>query len=399
MILRDEATDYIDIITKICAYVIETKKISDRLLTKPFVIPLLASYSDDLSDNEQFNKIVTELPFTEDEIKKLKNIYKNALLHRLYEIVSQNGKIEVQTISSRVRYYSDLQELWIEKINILLKENFPYYFVEEDVDIHIVSSNTHSVLNCLSTWVHKKASMIINRDGHKNIENKTDQLYACLKELMNEKPELLKERSSIDKDNGIFHLNKINLSNIDVSIIDLRKLSQHIDPYLIGLNCQKKSILFTIDHAYGKQAEPIIRKLILLFGKKIKSISIFGKAGSITGERGELMIPNSFIIQENDVPYPIIPVDISEHDFVDVGWRRRIHYGPMLTVLGILMQNSEMLWFYRHFWKVIGMEMEGGYFLQEINRAKTQNLIDPNIILRFVYYISDPIRRNENLSK
>lgn len=399
-ILRDDMTDYIDIITKLCAYAIETKKIADRLVTKPSTIKLLADY---YFGNATQRKKITEkklpLPFTNTELKKLSAIYKDTLLDKLYEIAFQNGEIEVQTIFPKVRYYSDTSETWIAQINKLLNENLSYNSSDE-IDVHIISSNTHSVLNCLSPWAHLNAKLLLKRVKNSCLENKADQLYASLRELIYSNPELIKSKRSLEKKYGIYHLDNPSLTGIDVNVIDLSKLSKNIDPSLIEYNQnQKKSILFNIDYAYGKQAETIIRSLILLFGKRIKSVSILGKTGSIIGERGELMIPDHFIIQENDVTYPINHSDINEKDFFNMGWQHKIHRGSMLTVLGTLMQNSEMLWFYRHFWNVIGMEMEGGYFLQEINRAKTQKLIDPNLLLRFAYYISDtPLNEGKTLA-
>lgn len=398
--LRDEHTDYIDIVTKLCAYTIESKKIVARLIKKPSAIQLLANYYyGSAKDKELIDRKTTELPFTVSELARLRSIYKNNLLNRLYEMVSQNGNIQVQFIASDIRYYSDITELWIEQISNLLNKHFSNYLIDEGIDIHIISSNTHSVLNCLSPWVHKHASAIVDRDEFSELENTTDRLYAAVQKLLATNPEMIKDRRKIEKRYGIFRLDNPGLTSITVSVIDLGKLSRHIDPYLRQFYSKKKSILFNIDYAFGKQAEPIIRNLILLFGKKIKSLSILGKAGSIVGERGELMLPNRFIIQENDVVYPITTVDLNEQDFRDLGWQRKVHCGPMLTVLGTLMQNSEMLWFYRHFWKAIGVEMEWGYFLQEISRAKIQNLIDPNIILRFAYYISDtPLNEGKTLA-
>lgn len=400
-ILRDDMTDYIDIITKLCAYAIETKKIATRLIAKPSAIQWLANYYySSTAEQKKMAQGKTPLPFTASEMKSLTGIYKDSVFNKLYEIAFQQGEIEVETIFPKVRYYSDTSEIWSAQIKKLLHENISYDIARDGIDVHIISSNTHSVLNCLSPWAHFNSKILLKRAKNLCLENKADQLYASLRELLNSNPELIKQKRELEKKYGIYHLHHSSLTGIDVNVIDLSKLSQDIDPYLVRFRKkQKKAILFNIDYAYGKQAEIIIRSLILLFGQSIKSVSILGKTGSIIGERGELMLPDHFIIQENDVTYPINHTDIKKQDFISAGWQRKIHKGPMLTVLGTLMQNSEMLWFYRHFWKVIGMEMEGGYYLQEINRAKVQNLIDPNLILRFAYYISDtPLHEGKTLA-
>ena len=165
------------------------------------------------------------------------------------------------------------------------------------------------------------------------------------------------------------------------------------------LNTKKKKIIINIDYAYGRQANIIIRSLILLFHQKIASISIFGKAGAVVGNRGEILLPNAITLQDNEEIYSIFNHDISEEDFTKIGWHKPTHRGGMLTVLGTLMQSREMLLFYKLFSGIIGLEMEGGYYLQEILQAKTNKLLHDDVALRFAYYISDlPLSADTNLS-
>lgn len=400
VVLRDDLTDYIDIMTKLCAFLVESTKIRERLLSKPSSIQLLTKhYYADQTEKIKCKKKIGELPFSANELKALKSLYGQALFDRLYENFYQNSEIQVRTSFTKVRYYSDRSELWIEQIVKLMTTGFSELFLSGEYNIHIVSSNTHSVLNCLSPWVHLNANTMVDRSEYAELSNPTDQLYAGIKKLIKNNPDLKRERASIEKEHGIFHLDNSNLKSIEVDVIDLGRLTKNIDPDLAEIDACKKSILFNIDYAYGKQAESIIRNLILLFGNKIKSISIFGKAGCLIGEPGELIIPNSFIMQENDAVYPIKQADISAQDYINMGWDRAIHHGTMLTVLGTLMQNAEMLRFYQLFWNTTGLEMEGGYFLQEIHRSIMQNLIDPDVLLRFAYYISDtPLNATKTLA-
>ncbi|MGQ3892605.1 cyclic nucleotide-binding domain-containing protein [Legionella sp. CNM-4043-24] len=399
-VLRDDVTDYIDFITKLCTYVIESKKIRARLLEKPSAIEFLTHhyYRQNRKENRRAVK-TPSLPFSDEETEKLKAIYQDDWLDRLFEIYAQEGELQVQEIFSLVRYNLDLSEIWIKEIRESLIQQIPDFLSNNELNVHIISSNTHSVLNCLSPWVHQKAAKLVDRSKYPELYDETDRLYAGIRRFPEENAELVQQREAFEQAHGIFHLENPGFTGINVSLVDLSKLSSHIDPHLTPVAKQKQAILINIDYAHGKQAEPIIRNLILLFGRKIKSLSILGKTGSVVGNRGELIIPDHFIIQENDFVYPTPRADISPQDFTGLGWQRPMHIGPMLTVLGTLMQNADMLWYYRHFWKITGMEMEGGYFLQEINRAKAQKLIDDDVILRFAYYISDrPLNETETLA-
>ncbi len=64
-----------------------------------------------------------------------------------------------------------------------------------------------------------------------------------------------------------------------------------------------------------------------------------------------------------------------------------------------VMQNCEMLHYYRHFWNAIGMEMEGSFYLREILRARSLGLIPEDIRLHFAYYMSDtPLHPDASLA-
>ena len=43
--------------------------------------------------------------------------------------------------------------------------------------------------------------------------------------------------------------------------------------------------------------------------------------------------------------------------------------GVVLTVLGTLMQNRELLHYYKNLWACIGLEMEGSYYARQIERT------------------------------
>jgi hypothetical protein len=63
------------------------------------------------------------------------------------------------------------------------------------------------------------------------------------------------------------------------------------------------------------------------------------------------------------------------------------------------MQSREMLLYYSRFWNVVGMEMEGAFYLREILRARSLRLIPEDTRLRFAYYVSDtPLAANASLA-
>jgi len=142
-----------------------------------------------------------------------------------------------------------------------------------------------------------------------------------------------------------------------------------------------------------------MRSLILLFGKRIRSISVLGKSGALVGARGDVLLPNQLLMQTDDQLYPVANQDLCPADFLAIGYHRPVHTGTLLTVLGTVMQSREMLSYYRNFYGAIGMEMEGSFYLREVRRAISLGLINEDVRLRFAYYTSDtPLEEHASLA-
>ena len=72
----------------------------------------------------------------------------------------------------------------------------------------------------------------------------------------------------------------------------------------------------------------------------------------------------------------------------------------MLTVAGTLLQNRQLLHFYRRFWQCVGLEMEGSFFARTLAAAISEGIVDAEVRTRFAYYISDvPLDPDSTLSE
>jgi hypothetical protein len=71
----------------------------------------------------------------------------------------------------------------------------------------------------------------------------------------------------------------------------------------------------------------------------------------------------------------------------------------MLTVDGTLLQNRRMLYFYKHIWGCVGIEMEGAYYYRQVLESMRLGVLPEDLALRFYYYVSDlPLDHAANLS-
>jgi len=159
-------------------------------------------------------------------------------------------------------------------------------------------------------------------------------------------------------------------------------------------------LIVNVDYAFGQQAELILSNLLFVFGQKVCSVNVLGKAGGLVGHRGDLMLPRSTLLQTNDAQYVLPNATLSRDKLQQLSGDRTVFEGPVLTVAGTLMQDRRLLHFYRKMWKCVGLEMEGSFFARTLIAAMDAGIVNRDVQSRFAYYISDvPLVPQSNLSE
>ncbi len=257
--------------------------------------------------------------------------------------------------------------------------------------IHIISANLHSVLNCFFAHPALDDSPIAKG---KNIEG-----LAVLLSDSDKAPRMDIVTDYADS-NGMMLVEDISGTNLHIQIfdtakIDLEDLSPElkVNPTYIK---EQKPVILVMDYAFGEQAFETMDELLrsmYVDGKeypmKVESISIMGKAGTLTGKKGDIMVPNAHVFEGTADNYPF-KNDLSVEDFQnDHGMD--VFEGPMITVLGTSLQNTDVLNFFKESsWHAIGLEMEGAHYQKAIQAAsKIRNVISEDVTLRYAYYASD----------
>jgi hypothetical protein len=196
-------------------------------------------------------------------------------------------------------------------------------------------------------------------------------------------------------------------SSIDVMVIDTAKnkesnLHESIQCDFVYL-AKEEPVIVVMDYAFGTQAFDVLDELLcpchfeeesVTF--KIESINIMGKAGTLPGNRGDIMLATAHVMEGTTNNY-IVDNDLDVEDF-DAGYP--IHVGPMVTVLGTSLQNRDVLArFHTSNWKAVGLEMEGGHYQRAISAAIIQGHVPADIKIRYAYYASDnPLKNGETLA-
>ena len=318
---------------------------------------------------------------------------------RFFKIIYHLGKVS----------FDDLKQVREREIHFsaILKERVGHHYFGEkwanhvkqvlgdnnllNRPLHIISANMHSVKNMLfaNDALKKKNTKDVDYSLYEEISNKKELRDKVLEYAIS------KEMIYIDDNSG---------SNIDVQLIDLSKVDLKNSPFA-NSGYKGDDVLMVFDYAFGEQAYEVMDELLRpfeyegnVYTMNVKSVSIMGKAGILTGEKGDIMIPTSHIFEGTADNYPFENA-LKLEDFQDD--ELRAFEGSMITVLGTSLQNKDILtYFMTTSWKSIGLEMEGAHYQKAIQVAsKIRKHISEDLFVMYAYYASDnPLETGSTLS-
>jgi hypothetical protein len=410
VLVRDGLSDLADFVTCLCAFAVEARKIRYRLNHPDLILEISQLESGAPLDR---------LPFDAGERAQLRRIWPAGAEDRVRDIVFHRQAYSVDVRKQVNNYNSRLSELWANQVGEAADRlvgarpsDFP-----DDIEVHIVSSNTHSVSNCLNPYFAQNKDRILEwaaKQGLREPEGPRerewpsvfDEVYYLARPWFSAHPEARRELGASEAECGIARLPETVTTGIQVQLIDVASVcGQAADPGIRAAGgekgCAARSIIINIDYAFGEQAEEIMRSLLLLFGRNVRSINVLGKAGALSGSRGDVLAPTAFIEQANDAFQPLPserPEALARLQAALPG--RGVVAGPLLTVGGTLLQNRAMLNFYRRIWGCVGLEMEGIWYLRAVLEAEELGVLRRGARRRFLYYVSDlPLESSLSLSE
>jgi hypothetical protein len=243
--------------------------------------------------------------------------------------------------------------------------------------VFVVSSNPHSLIGCVSPFVRETA----RRQGW---EDEND--YACLRELLADE-EAARSKATRDAQGGVYDLDTpehmpfcqlVDLSKIDGGLVDRR----------IGWSGARDGVILNMDYAFGEEGFFLLNELLEMFGERVRGVYIMGKAGTLVGKRGDIMLPTFFVKLGSGDVYDITN-DLAREDFEGLEGPAVHDGGPMLTVAGTFLQNRVVLEYFRDRWGALGVEMEGTPYARALAQAKLRGRVRAPVSIGVAYYASD----------
>jgi hypothetical protein len=411
-------SDIEDVIPAMTAYQIEWNKLHVIFNQLPSSFDI-----DNIVNNPaEFSKFADFLNLSEDDLRRFEVIWGKDFISNLKRIKNKKCDLRVNLLAGSLSEYWRATRAWwdhIESSNPLPKER-PVYFI---------SSNPHSIPNLLTGFALKNEELLINflkKSDEENlfrefkiIKNKQEKaslenlLYYVLKKAQqtSQLNYLRKDQAKDEAMNGITRINSQHYFDVDAQIIELSKINyEGMDPRLknnsdYALLKKSDAIILNIDYPLGLAAYNILTK-IAERSSPILGVYILGKAATLNGVLGDVMIPNVVYDEHSENTY-MFSNAFSASDVAD-----NLIYGTVLdnqkavTVLGTFLQNGKLAdVFYREGYSDI--EMEAGPYLSAIFEMyrptrhpvnEIVNLYNINFDLGILHYASDtPLSKGKNL--
>ncbi len=416
-------SDIDDIIPILTAYQIERQKLHD-LLNKKKAITLLAQIRDEdmgVPMGERLAQLADFADISVEDMKKLGLVWRGETAVRLLEIAQHRQRLSIRSLAGSLADYKRATRRWWQHVEDSLAHiNF------DERPVYFISSNTHSMSNLLSgfalqnekmldEFIHKKGEHGLLKERHDIQERSVPSSYAnflyyVLKKYEQTHPETVKKRIACEQAAGIVRVPSSHAFDIEVQVVELGKLNlEHLDGRLridqIEKLKQSNALIVNLDYPLGMAAYQVLSEIARNIDE-VRGVYIMGKAATLNGRIGDVMIP-SVVHDEHSLNTYLINNCFAADDIDPY-----LAYGTVMdnqkaiTAPGTFLQNERhMSLFYKEGYT--DLEMEAGPYLSsiyEMSRPKRHpynelvNLYNAPFPIGILHYASDtPLSKGKNL--
>ncbi|MBA2396740.1 MAG: hypothetical protein H0V70_28780 [Ktedonobacteraceae bacterium] len=418
-------SDTDDIVPILVAFQIEWDKMYYLINSDPTTLQLLETRMDRSSPVfAEISKVLRErLHIAPDDWQRLEVIWGDRLWETLLEIGRHRKSFNLRMLGgSHVGYVRAARKWWTPVKNVLDKLG------QSDRPVYFVSSNTHSLANLLSGVMLSRADELTRfalngSDPYLAEEcrklqsgevpgNWQNFLYFVAREWIRTPAgkEFIQNRNQEEQQRGLWYVGARYGLEIDAQIIELSKLrSTQIDPRCrmphMGYLAKSNAIILNIDYPLGMAAYRMMREIMENL-TQVRGIYILGKAATLNGRIGDVMISNVVMDEHSQNTYWL------DNAFSAQDVQPYLIYGSVLdnqkavSAKGTYLQNRQYLDFY-YLANFTVVEMEGGPYLNAIYEdqyllrypeGENINFARLPYDLGILHYASDtPYTRGKNL--
>lgn len=378
------SSDLDDMIPTIVALQIELTKIHRILRSSPEATGLIEGFAaGDEQEPALVDRVGALLLMSDHDWNRLRGVWGKELWPNLLALTRQRKRWDIRMLGASYLGYNRATRQWWAPVQLAMAE---LGFLERPV--YFVSSNTHSLVNTLAgTAMRRKSELTQYIRDSKNAEllpeldalesgasrsSWENLLYFAARSYFVE-PGRAAERAVRNEEEaaaGIRHFSSTGGIDVGTQIIDLQQLDvASLDPRLLKpgetiVPSNTDAIIVNINYPLGLAAYHIMSQ-IAMSTDQIRGIYILGKAATLNGRIGDVMIANVVFDEHSGNTYWL------DNCFSYADLAPYLVYGAALdnqkavTVKGTYLQNQGYLdFFYRESYTVV--EMEAGPYLNAI---------------------------------
>ena len=412
-------SDIEDVVPALTAYQIEWNKMHNLLHEwRP------ASWEECADPKSTlFADLSRQLGIPADDLQRLVAVWGPDFSRIMSQVADHACSFRIRLLSGSLIEYWRATRMWWQNI----ERSVPGL---SDRPVYFVSSNTHSLPNLLTGFALSRREQILHfleEKGNQELLSEWQELQECrqcasaenflyyaLKKFQQtaEGTPTLDQISAEEQQHGITRVPAAHSFDIETQVVELSRLDpRRFDPRLLPVDMQgdylKKSnaLIVNIDYPLGLGAYNILVKISEHISE-ILGVYIMGKAATLNGVRGDIMIPNVVQDEHSQNTY------LFQNTFTAPDVLPYLVFGTVLdnqkalTVPGTFLQNANMMdVMYREGYTDI--EMEAGPYLSavyEMTRPKRHpvneivNLQGGNFDIGILHYASDtPLSKGKNL--
>jgi hypothetical protein len=377
-------SDTDDIVPTLVAFQIEWNKMYYLIREDPTTMQLLETRMDRRSPVfAEISKVLRErLHIAPDDWRRLEVIWGDHLWEKLHTIGKERKGFWLRMLGgSHVGFVRATRKWWTPVKSLLDTLGLP------DRPVYFVSSNTHSIVNLLSGSVLNREAELTDFALHgsdpylaeecRKLQEGTvpgnwqNFLYFAAREWGRtpEGKEFARKRVQEEQELGIWRVNARYGLEVDAQVCELAKLRPiEVDPRCrmphMDLLAKSNAIILNIDYPLGMAAYRMLREIMENL-TQIRGIYILGKAATLNGSIGDVMISNVVLDEHSQNTYWL------DNCFTAQDVQPYLIYGSVLdnqkavSAKGTFLQNRQYLdFFYLANYTVV--EMESGPYLDAV---------------------------------
>ncbi len=412
-VLIASPSDLDDLVPMLVAFQIEWNKIH-ALLSDPRLPP---------AEELEGEPLARALGLEGDAGARLRTIWGSAMPERLGRIARRRKRLAVRMLGGSLIDYERATLRWWMHI----EESLPALDLRER-PIYFVSSNTHSLINLLSGFALRNTEELLGylgaaehagllaeyqKIGAEQVPSSRENFFYYVQKKYQAEPAsqgYFSRRAEEEAELGIHRVSSRFYVDVDAQVIELGLLDPaRLDPRLRVTGVERlgasRALIFNIDYPLGLAAYHILKLTARSVGA-IRGVYVIGKAATLNGKIGDVLIPDVVYDEHTRNSYSFVPAFRAADVEPYLAHGSVLDNQKALTSRGTFLQNEAFLdALYRDFFT--DLEMEAGPYLNAIYEqtvserypiGETISLLRPPFDLGFLHYASDtPYSKGMNL--